>query len=66
MSKQHIPFWSVKSEQLKVVETFVKGRDINFAVVMGVCLPIVFDTLLGTGEEDGSIEVGCLGACDVL
>ena len=54
----------LKPEQLKVVETFVKGRDV-FAVLPTDygkslcygCLPIVFDKLLGKGGDDCSIVV---------
>ena len=49
----------LKSEQLKVVETFVKGRDVFAVLPTGYgkslcygCLPIVFDKLLGTGLQE--------------
>ena len=54
----------LKSEQLKVVETFVKWRDRAYIILLwlfeSLCyegLHIVFDTLLGTGGEDSSIVV---------
>ena len=53
----------LKPEQLKVVETFEKRRDIynhvrqyGYSLSHG-CLTIVFDTLLGTGGEDGIVVV---------
>ena len=54
----------LKPEQLDVVETFVKGRDV-FAVLPTdfgkslcfACLPIVFDKLLGSVGEERSIVV---------
>ena len=54
----------LKPEQLDVVETFVKGRDV-FAVLLTdfgkslcfACLPIVFNKLLGSVGEERSIVV---------
>ena len=54
----------LKPEQLKVIETFAKGRDVFAVLPTGYgkslcygCLPIVFDKLLGTGGEGSSIVV---------
>ena len=54
---RELGYRDLKSEQLKVVETF--GAIYNFAVAIWKSLlwVIVFDTLLGTGGEDGSIVV---------
>ena len=48
----------LKPEQLKVVETFVKGRDVFSVLPTGygkslcyACLPIVFDKLLGSNSS---------------
>ena len=55
----------LKPEQLDVVETFVKGRDVFTVLPTGfgkslcfACLPIVFDKLLGSVGEERSIVVG--------
>ena len=57
-------YHDLKPEQLAVVETFVKGRDVFAVLPKGydkslyfACLPIVFDKLLDTGGEDSSIIV---------
>ena len=54
----------LKPEQLDIVETFVKGRDVFAVLPTGYgkslcfgCLPIVFDKLLGRVGEDRSIIV---------
>ena len=61
---RELGFPDLKPEQLKVVETFVKGHDVSAVLPTGYgkslcygCLPIVFDKLLGTEGEDGSIVV---------
>ena len=48
----------LKPEQLKVVETFVQGRDVFAVLPTGygkslcyACLPIVFDKLLGSNSS---------------
>ena len=54
----------LEPEQLEVVETFVKGRDMFTVLPTGCgkslcfgCPSIVFDKLLGRGEEERSIIV---------
>ena len=62
---RELGYRDLKSEQLKVVETFVKWRNRAAYIILlwlfeslcYECLPIVFDTLLGTGGEDSSIVV---------
>ena len=61
---RELGYRDLKSEQLKVVETFVKWCDRAYIILLwlfeSLCyegLPIVFDTLLGTGGEDSSIVV---------
>ena len=61
---RELGYHDLKSEQLKVVETFVKWRDRAYIILLWLferlCyegLPIVFDTVLGTGGEDSSIVV---------
>ena len=55
---------NLKPEQMDVVETFVKGRNVFTVLPTGYgkslcsgCLPIVFDKLLGRVGEDRSIIV---------
>ena len=61
---KELGYLDLKPEQLEVVETFVKGRDLFAVLPTGYgkspcfgCLPIVFDKLLGRVEEDRSIIV---------
>ena len=61
---RELGYRDLKSEKLKVVETFIKWRDRAYIILPWLfqslcyeCLPIVFDTLLGTGGEDSSIVV---------
>ena len=61
---RELGYSALKPEQLKVVEAFVKGRDVFAVLPTGygkslcfACLPAVVDKLLGRGGEDSSIVV---------
>ena len=61
---KELSYQDLKLDQMKVVEAFVKGRDVFAVLPTGYgkslcygCLPMVFDKLLGVPEDHKSIIV---------